>query len=129
MLVVDTSVWIDFFNDTDTREAALLAQRLGQEPVLMLDIILMEVLQGFSRDADYHLALASLEVLDVASVGGRDMALAAAANFRTLRRRGITVRKSVDCLIATYCIRHGHKLLHRDRDFDAFQTHLGLSVL
>ncbi len=129
MIVVDSSVWIDFFNGVGTRETALLDGILGAEPVLIGDLILTEVLQGFRSDRDAERARAALDTLYLTPMVGRDIALASARNYRTLRARGVTVRKTVDMLIATFCLENGHRLLHADRDFDAVEAHLGLRTV
>ncbi|MCY3852826.1 MAG: PIN domain nuclease [Gammaproteobacteria bacterium] len=129
MIIVDSSVWIDYFNDTQTREADLLDGILGVEPIMIGDLILVEVLQGFHADRDVRRARMVLDTLRFKPMLGRDIALASAANYRALRGRGITVRKTIDVLIATFCIENGHALLHSDRDFDPIEEHLGLKTL
>ena len=129
MIVVDSSVWIDWFNGTNTRQTALLDDILGAEPVIVGDLILAEVLQGFRDDRDFRRARTALDTLIFAPMVGRDIALASARNFRILRARGVTVRKTVDMLIATFCIVNGHALLHADRDFEAIAAGLGLRTL
>ena len=126
MVLVDTSVWIDYFNGRDNAGTARLDSLLSSTIVIVGDLILAEVLQGFRRDADHRTARAILLDLDVRTIGGVELALKAADNFRTLRRKAVTVRKTVDCLIATYCIEHRVSLLHNDRDFHPFSRHLGL---
>ena len=129
MVIVDTTVWVDYFRgirnpETDWLDAELDRQRLG-----LTDIILCEVLQGVHDDsaaADVERRLRKLEVFET---GGVESASEAARNYRVLRARGHTVRKTIDCLIATFCIRSGHSLLHRDRDFDPFETYLELLVI
>ena len=128
MILVDSSVWIDFFNGRETRQTDALDNLLGQEPVLIGDLILTEVLQGFRRDADYRKARALLDTLELRQLGGKAIALAAADNYRRLRRRGVTPRKTIDMMIATYCIAHGLQLLHADRDFDGLEKELGLTI-
>jgi predicted nucleic acid-binding protein len=128
MILVDTSVWIDFFNGRATAETDALDKFLGREPVLIGDLILTEVLQGFRRDTDYRKALALLDTLELRSLGGRQIALAAAENYRRLRRRGFTPRKTIDMVIGTYCLVQGLQLLHADRDFDLLETELGLLI-
>ncbi len=129
MILVDSSVWVDFFNGLETRQTGALNDRLGQEPVLIGDLILTEVLQGFRRDADYRKARALLDTLELRPLGGKAIALAAADNDRRLRRRGVTPRKTIDMIIATYCVAHGLKLLHADRDFEVLEKELGLAVV
>jgi len=128
VIVVDSSVWIDFFRNAPTRQVEQLDAMLGREPILVGDLILAEVLQGFRIDADFASARQALESFDVVSMVGPARALRAAENYRRLRRQGVTVRKTVDVLIATYCIHEGHALLYSDRDFDPCVDHLGLLV-
>lgn len=129
MILVDSSVWIDYFNGTVTRETDLLDSFLGVEPLLIGDLILVEVLQGFRDDRDYRRAKAALDRLTFEPMLGRNMALAAAQNYRKLRASGVTVRKTIDVLIATFCLNGRHRLLHSDRDFKLIQEHLGLRVV
>ena len=129
MVLVDTSVWVDYFNGLETPRTERLDQLLGSGRLLTGDLILTELLQGFARDADYRTARRLLLELPCAELVGRDNALRAADYYRRLRKRGVTVRKTLDVLIGTYCIQHGHELLHSDRDFDSMQGHLGLRVL
>ena len=128
MILVDSSVWIDYFNGAATTECDVLDALLGRELVLIGDLILTEVLQGFRTDAGYHKARSLLKPLDFCRLGGRTVALAAAENYRYLRSRGITVRKTIDVIIASYCILDSLELLHADRDFDAMEQHIGLRV-
>lgn len=128
MILVDTSVWIDFFNGRVTAETDALDIFLGREPVLVGDLILTEILQGFRRDTDYRKARSLLDTLELRMLGGRQIALAAADHYRALRRRGVTPRKTIDMLIGTYCLVHGLELLHADRDFDVLEKELGLKV-
>ncbi len=129
MIVVDSSVWIAYFNGKTTRETKLLDELLGVEPIMTGDLILAEVLQGFRTDGDFRRAKAVLDTLIFSRMVGRDIALASAGNYRKLRAKGVTVRKTIDVLIASFCIENGHRLLHADRDFDAIEEHLGLIVL
>jgi predicted nucleic acid-binding protein len=129
MILVDSSVWVDFFNGLETQQTDALNDLLGHEPVLIGDLILTEVLQGFRRDADYRKARALLDTLELRVLGGKAIALAAADNYRRLRRRGVTPRKTIDMIIATYCLAHGLKLLHADRDFEVLEKELGLTVV
>lgn len=126
MTLVDTSVWVDFFRGADNPEVARLDQLLQTELVVIGDIVLAEVLQGFDQDRHFHQALGLLRELEVVQIGGLEVAIAAAQNFRALRAAGVTVRKTIDTLIATRCILDGRPLLHRDRDFAPFVRHLGL---
>ena len=126
MILVDTSVWIDYFNGVPTRQTDLLDGYLGAEPLLTGDLILAEVLQGFRSDRDFRRAKAALDALVFEPMVGRDIALASAQNYRKLRALGVTVRKTIDVLIATFCIERGHRLLHADRDFTLMERPLGL---
>ncbi len=129
MILVDSSVWIDFFNGRITRETDELDRLLGREVLLTGDIILAEVLQGFRRDADFRRAHALLGRLAYADMLGREVALKAAENYRALRRKGVTVRKTIDVMIASFCLRHGHTLLHADRDFELMRQRLRLRTV
>ena len=129
MIIVDTSVWVDYLAGTVNAETEWLDSRLGLQPIALTDLILCELIQGIRSDSAVTSLLRELARFDVLSTGGKELALAAAQNYRALRHRGITVRKTVDCIIATFCIREGHALLHRDRDFDPFEQHLGLKVI
>ncbi|MDZ4362218.1 PIN domain nuclease [Brevundimonas sp.] len=128
MILVDSSVWIDYFRGVSTVGTDQLDRLLGIEPVVVGDLILTEVLQGFGTDTAFARALDLMRAFDVVDIGGADIAIQAARNFRTLRGHGITVRKTIDCLIATRCIESGYRLLHSDRDFDPFTVHLGLQT-
>lgn len=129
MIVVDSSVWVDFFNGAQNRQTDLLDQLLGRERILIGDIILTEVLQGFRRDAEFQRARELLETLEFRDMLGKAMAQRSAENYRKLRQAGITVRKTIDVMIATFCIEGGHELLHADHDFDAMEKHLGLKIV
>ena len=126
MIVVDSSVWIDYVRGAATPQADVLDALLGAEPLAVGDLMLVEVLQGFDRERDFERALQLLRSLSVIDIGGEDIAVQAARNFRALRARGVTVRKTIDTMIATRCIVDGHALLYSDRDFDPFVQHLGL---
>lgn len=129
MVLVDTSVWVDYFNGVESWQADHLDRLLGSGLVLIGDLILAELLQGFAKDADRNRARTLVSDLAYADLVGRDVALAAAENHRKLRRRGVTVRKTIDVVIGTFCIVNGHELLHADRDFDPMEKHLGLRVV
>lgn len=128
MIVVDTSVWIDYFNGVPTPQVDLLDELLGRRVLAVGDLILAELLQGFATELDANRALRLLEPLEFLEMAGRDVAIQSAANYRRLRRRGVTVRKTMDMLIGTYCLMHDHEILHRDRDFDLLAKHLGLRI-
>ncbi len=129
MVIVDTTVWIDYLNGTATPETDWLEQQLTERRFGLLDVMVCEVLQGLPSEREATRTLANLKRFEICDTGGVDLAVAAAANYRFLRARGRTVRKTIDCLIATYCIREGHSLLHADRDFDPFEDLLGLAVV
>ena len=126
MILVDSSVWIDFFNGRKSRQTDLLALFLRRRILLTGDLILAEVLQGFRRERDMDQARRALLSLAYADLVGREVALASTMNYRLLRRQGVTTRKTIDVIIATFCILNGHILLHADRDFEPMTEHLGL---
>lgn len=126
MTLVDSSVWIDYFRGTTTPQTEKLDSLLGNEPIATGDLILTEVLQGFVSDRDFNQARKLMTSLVVVELAGQIMAIQAAKNFRVLRALGVTVRKTVDTVIATRCIESGLPLLYSDRDFDPFVEHLGL---
>jgi len=129
LILVDTSVWIDYFNGTITPQTDILYNLLGHQPLAIGDLILTEVLQGFANERDFQRATQLLTSLTAVELGGQGIAIQAARNFRALRKLGVAVRKTIDTIIATHCIESGHDLLHSDRDFDPFAKHLGLRVV
>ena len=129
MILVDSSVWIDYFRGTVTPQTEKLDGLLGQQPLAIGDLILTEVLQGFDDERDFAITRKMLTSLMVVDLGGQDIAVQAAKNFRALRKLGITVRKTIDTIVATRCIEDGYELLHSDRDFDPFAKHFGLRVV
>ncbi len=129
MIMVDTSVWIDYFNGRSTAKVNLLDRLLGREEILIGDLILVEVLQGFRTDRDLALASRLLGTFEFAEMVGREVAIASAHNYRSMRSQGVIVRKTIDVLIATFCILNRHELLHSDHDFDPMAAHLGLRVV
>jgi len=129
VILVDSSVWIDYFNGTETIATQKLDDLLGVKPVCTGDLILVEVLQGFRNDQDYQTAKAMLCALPMHTMLGREISLKSAENFRSLRKQGITIRKTIDTLIATFCIEKQMPLLHSDKDFLPFQQLLGLQVI
>jgi predicted nucleic acid-binding protein len=129
LILVDTSVWIDYFRGAITAQTEKLDKLLGHEPLAIGDLILAEVLQGFAEERDFKIARKLLTSLSVVDLGGQEAAIQAARNFLALRRLGVTVRKTIDTMIATRCIKSGYELLHDDRDFEPFVTHLGLRVV
>ena len=126
MIMVDSSVWIDYFTGVASKQTDTLDKTLGQEPVAVGDFILTEVLQGFRRDQDYETARALFDDLTVFEMLGKKMAIKSAENFRVLRKRGITVRKTADVIIASFCIERKLSLLFSDKDFKPFVRRLGL---
>jgi predicted nucleic acid-binding protein len=126
VILVDSSVWIDYFRGTRTPQTEKLDELLSSEPIAVGDLILTEVLQGFGRARDFNQVRSLLTSLRVLELGGQDIAIQAARNFRILRAQGVTIRKTIDTLIATRCIESGLALLHSDRDFDPFVQYLGL---
>ena len=129
MIVVDTSVWIDYFNGARTRQNDALDLALGRELLVIGDLIMTEVLQGFRTERNFRQARRLLGALECREMVGREVAIASARNYRALRGRGVTVRKTIDVIIATFCILNGHRLLHSNRDFDPMERHLGLRVV
>lgn len=126
MIVVDSSVWIDYFTGADTPQTDNLDNTLGTKPVAIGDLILTEVLQGFRHDKDYRAARKVFEDVTIFEMLGTQMAIKSAENFRALRKKGITVRKTADVIIATFCIEQKLPLLFSDKDFQPFVKHLGL---
>lgn len=126
MILVDSSVWIDYLQDVDTLPTRKLDALIGRKTLLTADLVLTEVLQGCRSDQHFAVALHELTSMPVIRVGGRAVAIQAARNHRVLRAKGLTIRKTIDALIATRCIMEDHELLYSDRDFDPFVAHLGL---
>lgn len=129
MIIVDTTIWIDYFNGictlhTDWLDAQLTRQRLG-----LTDLILCEVLQGVHDDRQWQQLRRDLLKFEVFETGGINLAIAASQNYRALRRQGLTIRATIDGLVATFCLLNGHELLHNDQDYDAFESALGLKVI
>ena len=129
MILVDSSVWIDYFNGQDNKQTNTLNDALGVRPVAVGDLILAEVLQGFKDDKDYKIAKSLFDDLIIYDLVGKSMAIKSACNFRVLRQKRITVRKPVDVIIATFCIEKKLPLLFLDKDFKPFVKHLGLSAV
>ncbi len=129
MVIVDTTVWIDYLGGTDNVETAWLDRELNQQRLGLTDLILCEVLQGVREERAFTQVRQRLLKFEVFGTGGAELAVASAQNYRLLREQGYTVRKTIDCLIATFCLQTGHSLLHRDRDFDVFEKCLGLRVV
>ena len=128
MILVDSSVWINYFNGITTWQTNLLDNYLSNVPVVIGDLILAEVLQGFRSDKDYETAKDFLSALPFRQIGGYNVALQSAQNYRLLRKAGVTVRKTIDIIIATFCIMEGLTLLHDDHDFDPMVSHFSLKI-
>ncbi len=129
MTIVETSVWIDYINAVPNFQTDWLNRNLRSTKIGLTDLIFCEVLQGLRDDLLFTRIRTQLTALEIVSSGGSAIALESARNYRQLRANGITIRKTIDCIVATVCIRGGHTLLHRDRDYDAFERHLGLRVV
>lgn len=129
MLLVDSTVWIDYFNGVENPQTDYLYQIVDKTPILIGDLILAEVLQGFREDADFEKARRAFGKYTQVQMVDSALALQSVRNYRTLRRKGVAVRKTIDSFIATYCIENGHDLLHNDSDFGGYEKHLGLKVV
>jgi predicted nucleic acid-binding protein len=129
LILVDSSVWIDYFRGKTTAQTEKLDRLLGREPIAIGDLMLTEVLQGFDSERNFNRARKMLTSLTVVELCGEEIAVQAARNFRTLRKLGVTVRKTIDTVIATRCIEDGYGLLYSDRDFDPFRKYLGLRAV
>ena len=128
MVIADTSVWVDFLRGTEAPHCDRMAALLEEQSIAMCDRVLQEVLQGVRSDAEFRKVGTRLLALPCFNLGGHTLAVAAARNYRQLRRLGVTPRSATDVLIATFCVEEGHELLHDDRDFDFMAKHLGLKV-
>lgn len=129
MLIVDTTVWVDYFNGIENLQTNFLNTVLDKTPILIGDLILTEVLQGFRHDPDFEKVRRALGKYIQASMVTPELAVQSARNYRLLRQKGITVRKTIDSLIATYCIEYEHELLHNDNDYDGYEKYLELRVV
>jgi predicted nucleic acid-binding protein len=129
MIVVDSSVWIDYFNGKITQQTDWLDSSLGNTPIVMGDLILTEVLQGFQTDRDFRTVKDLLWGMPFMAMGGCELALQSVMNYRSLRKNGVTVRKTIDIMIGTFCIHYQLPLLHDDRNFDPMARFLGLKVI
>ncbi|HOP46106.1 MAG TPA: PIN domain nuclease [Desulfobacteraceae bacterium] len=129
MILVDSSVWIDYFNGNLTAKTDWLDSSLGNIPITIGDFILAEVLQGFQKDKDFRIAKDILLRFPVMPMGGQELAIESAMNYRFLRKKGVTVRKTIDVMIGTFCIHYNLPLLHDDRDFDPMSKFLGLEII
>ena len=128
VVIADTSVWVDFLRGSEASHCETLAALLEEQEIALCDRVLQEVLQGVRGDAEFRRVRARLLALPCYNLGGQGLAVAAASNYRRLRRLGVTPRSATDVLIATFCLEEGHELLHNDRDFEPFARHLGLKV-
>jgi predicted nucleic acid-binding protein len=129
IVIVDTTVWIDYFGGTINAETQWLDAYVDTGLIGLTDLILCEYLQGVRLEKEVGHVLKRLSQFQMFSTGGSEIAVEAARNYRFLRRKGITVRATVDCLVASFCMKEGLALLHRDRDYGAFEQHLGLEVI
>ncbi|MBW3467887.1 type II toxin-antitoxin system VapC family toxin [Arthrospiribacter ruber] len=129
MILVDSSVWIDFFNGREKKHVEKLYELLGNSVVVTGDLILIEVLQGFRNDSQFQKAKEALESLPFFTLSNKELALKSAEDYRTLRNKGVTIRKTIDMIIATFCIQNKIRLLHADKDFVPMEKFLGLQVL
>ncbi len=128
-MIVDTTVWIDYLTGVRNAETDWLDRELDRQRLGLTDLILCEVLQGIRDDAAFSRVQREFRRFEIFATGGEELAIVAARNYRKLRQRGHTVRKTIDCWIATFCIQERHSLLHRDRDFDPFESEFGLRVV
>ena len=129
MVIVDSSVLIDYLSDRSTPQTSWLEQHCSGSQVGITTLILTEVLQGIRRENQFVETLGVLGQFTIFDVGSSELAIASARNYRALRERGVTIRNTIDCLTATFCISEGHELLHNDRDFGHFVEHLHLDVV
>jgi len=129
MILVDSSVWIDYFNGRKTDQTDWLDSAVGNKQIIVGDLILVEVLQGFQNDNDFRTAKNVLLDFPFMEIVGRELAIKSALNYRFLRRNGVTVRKTIDVMIGTFCIHHQCSLLHDDRDFDPMEKYLKLKII
>jgi predicted nucleic acid-binding protein len=129
MVIVDTTVWVDYLNGRRNDQTEWLLSQIGKESIGLLDLVLCEVLQGVRGESQFQELKEQLLEFKIFYPSSVELAIASASNFRELRKRGFTVRKTIDCWIATFCLREGHSLLHRDRDFEVFEKQLGLQVV
>jgi predicted nucleic acid-binding protein len=129
MIVADTSAWIDYFRGIDALHTDLLDKALSTNRIIIGDLIIAELLQGFRNDKDYDSAKKLIKKLEYRNLAGKEIAFEASQNYRALRSRGVTVRKTIDVIIGTFCIENKFELIHNDRDFDPMEKHLGLKVL
>lgn len=128
MIVADTSVWIDYFNGIEAPYTNILDEDLQNNRIVIGDLIIAELLQGFKSEKEYNLAKNLIEHLEYRDFVGKEIAIQTAENYRYLRKKGITVRKTIDVIIATFCVENNYQLIHNDRDFDVMEKYLGLKV-
>jgi predicted nucleic acid-binding protein len=129
VIIVDTTVWIDYLAGAANPHTEWIERELSQRPLGLTDLILCEILQGIRDESTFKQVRRELSKFVCFRTGGEELAVASAHNCRFLRVRGYPIRKTIDCLIGTFCLLEGHSLLHRDRDFDVFEEHLGLAVV
>jgi len=129
VILVDSSVWISYLNGKSTKETEMLNQVIGVQSILMTDLIYTEILQGYREDYVFNEVKSFLDEFPFEIVGGQELALKSAQNYRFLRKKGITIRKTIDSYIATYCVEKNIALLHSDKDFEPFVEHLGLKSI
>ncbi len=129
MIIIDTTIWVDYLRGVATPHTDWLESRVEQERLGLTDLILCEVLQGVRQDGDFQAVRRALLSFAVSPTGGIELAIAAARHYRLLRGEGYTIRRTIVCLIATYCLQHGHGLLHNNRDFDSFEQVFQLLVI
>ena len=128
MIVADTSAWIDYFNGVDAPHVDILDYELLHNRIVIGDLIIAELLQGFREDKQYKIAKKLIDNLEYHDFGGKEIAYKAADNFRKLRKKGITIRKTIDILIGTFCIENDFELIHNDKDFEVLEKYLGLKI-
>lgn len=129
MILVDSTIWIDYFNGRETIKTDWLDYALGNKPIIMGDLILAEVLQGFQSDKDFKTAQKLLLSFPFMEMVGQELAIKSALNYRLLRKKGVTIRKTIDVMIGTFCIHHGILLSHDDRDFEPLEKYLNLKTI
>jgi predicted nucleic acid-binding protein len=129
VVIVDTSVWFDYFAGVSNAETGWLDVEMGKQRLGLTDLILCEILQGTRSDREFRVLKGAMLQYEVFATGGREMTIASSENYRLLRKQGSAPRNTIDCWIATFCLREGHALLHRDRDFEPFEKYLALRVI
>jgi predicted nucleic acid-binding protein len=129
MILVDSSVWIDHLNAHVTAQVQTLRWLIPRVQITVGDLILCEILQGLDTEQDARAVEGALRQFPIVSITSPALAISAAANYRSLRRRGITIRRTIDLLIGTFCIDEGYSLLHADRDFEPMERYLGLRTV